>query len=222
MEIEDIEFNAIKRICIELGTKLQVRLDGVDINFKCSLIGMEPHKYLIINAPVNMLSFARYKLRRGSKVVVRYLYRGSAFGFKSELLEDIYAPLKLLFVEYPEIIEEHNLRSDQRIECVLPIKIKINGEEKQGVILDLNREGCCCQIQKNEQGNETTAVQMEEKVYLTCYLPQTEGVYEIGATVKNIRMDNKQITFGMMFNDIKPEVKDVIGQYMLAITGMSV
>ncbi len=217
MQIEDLAFNTGKRISIELGTQLKIRIDGVDMSFTSNLIGMDPHKYLVIDAPISMLNYARHKLFQGSKIIVGYLYKGSAFGFRSELIEDIYTPLKLLFVEYPEIIEEQNLRG-QRIDCVLPIKIKINDEESRGVIVDINEEGCRYLAKKAEQDKELSSVHIDEQVTLKCNFPQTEGEYEISGKIKYIRMDEKQMILGVIYDEIEPEIKDIISQYMRSIT----
>ena len=217
MKIEDFNFNTGKRLSIEIGTQLQIKIDGIDFNSTSTLIGMEPDKYLIINAPATLLVFAKQKLLRGSKILVRYLYKGSAFGFKSELIEDVYTPLRLLFVEYPEIIEAHNLRSGERIDCVLPIKIKINNDERNGVILDINKNGCRCVVKKAEDDKELSSVEIDEQVTLMCQFPQIAGEHAISGKVRNIRRDRKQMTHGIIFHDIQPEIEDIIGRYMLAI-----
>ena len=221
MKIEDIKFNTGKRISIEIGTQLQIRIDGVASNYVSTLIGMEPDKYLIINAPLALLGYARQKLFRGSKIIVRYLYKGSAFGFKSELINDLYKPLKLLFVGYPEIIEEHNLRSGARIDCVLPIKMKINNDERNGVILDINETGCRCVVKKEEEDKELSYVQTDEQITLMCQFPLIEGEHAILGKVRNIRKDMKQMTLGIIFHEIEPEIENIIGRYILSIKELS-
>ncbi len=221
MTIEDFTFNTGKRISIEIGTQLQIQIDGVAFQYKSTLIGMEPDKYLIINASMALLSVARHKLYIGSKIVVRYLYKGSAFGFKTKLIDGLCEPLNLLFVGYPEIIEEYNLRSGERNDCVLPIKIKINNYEINGVIVDINEMGCSCVAKKGEEDKELSSVQIDEQATLMCQFPQIEGEHAILGKVKNIRRDKKQMTLGIMFHEIEPEIKDIIGQYILTIKDLS-
>ena len=203
---------------MELGTQLQIEIDGVDFNFKSTLIGIEPDKYLIINAPVTSpYGSIKHKYFRGNKIIVRYLYKGTVFGFQSELVKDIYTPLKLLFVKYPEIIEEHNLRSRERIDCFLPIKIKIKSEERDGVIIDINKGGCCCVSKEAVKDKELLSVEIDDQVTLRCQFPQIEGEQVILGKVKSIRRDKKQMTLGIMFHEIEREIKDIIDQYVLAI-----
>jgi c-di-GMP-binding flagellar brake protein YcgR len=216
MKIEDSDFNTGKRIAIELGTQLQIKIGGVDFNFKCSLIGIKPDKFLIINAPSPYGSI-EHKLFRGNKIIVRYLYKGTVFGFQSELVEDIYAPLKLLFVKYPEIIEEHNLRSQERIDCFLPTKIKIKNEERNGVILNITEVGCFCVFKGAVKGKESLSVQIDEQVTLRCQFPEIGDEQVFSGKIKNITGDKKQMTLGILFHEIEPEIEDIIVQYILAI-----
>ncbi len=217
MKIEDFDFNTGKSLSIELGTQLQIRIDGVDYHYKSTFIGMIPDKYLIVSAAGPMLINARHKLFRGNGILVRYLYKGSVFGFKSELVEDIYVPLKLIFLKYPEIIEEHNLRSGERIDCILPMKIITRNEEREGVILDINEWGCCCVAKIVKEDKNSSSIQIDEQVTLKCSFPQIEGEYAIMGRVRNIRSDKQQMTLGITFIDIAPEIKDIIGQYIRAI-----
>jgi hypothetical protein len=216
MKSEDFDFNKGKRISIEPGTQLQIRIDGIDYNFKSTLIGMEPDKYLIINAPFAMLPYASHKVFRGNKILVRYIYKGSVFRFQSEFIDDIYNPLKLLFVKYPEIIEVENLRSGERIDCVLPIKIKIKSEERDGVILDIHNGGCCCVVKKVAEDIELSSVQIDEKVTLMCQFPQIEGEHVILGKARNIRRDKKQMILGIIFHEIEPEIVDIIDNLKVA------
>ncbi|RPH52100.1 MAG: flagellar brake protein [Desulfobacteraceae bacterium] len=217
MKIKDFKFNTGKRISIEIGTQLQIQIDGVAFQYISTLIGMEPDKYLIINAPMALLGYARHKLYIGSKIVVRYLYKGSTFGFKSKLIDGLYEPLKLLFVGYPEVIEEYNLRSGERIDCVIPIKIKINNDKIDGVIVDINEMGCCCVAIKGDEDKELSFVQIDEQATLMCQFPQIEGEHAILGKIRNIRRDKKQMILGIMFHENDPEIENIIGQYILAI-----
>jgi len=222
MEIEDFDFNTGKRIAIELGTELQIKIEGVNFSFKSTFIGIKSDKYLIINVPVtSTYGSIKHKYFQGTKIIVRYLYKGTVFGFQSELLEDIYNPLKLLFVKYPEIIENHNLRSHERIDCLLPIKIKIKDEEKDGAVLDISIRGCCCVFKGTANDKELLSVQIDEQIPLMCQFPSIEGEQLILGKVKSIKKDKQQIVFGIKFHEIDTKIEDIINQYILAIKGLS-
>ena len=214
MEIEDFQFNTGRRIAIEPGTELQIKVDGVDYVLKSTLIGIESDKYLIIDVPTNSLyGSINHKYFRGNKIVVRYLYKGTVFGFQTELIEDIYTPLKLLFVKYPEIIENHNLRSTERVDCYLPTKVKINEEEIEGITLDINKKGCGCVFKGTVKSN----FQIDELITLRYKFPQIEDEQLALRKVKSIRKDKKQIRLGIIFHEIDSAIEDIIDQYIRSI-----
>ncbi len=219
MDIENIDYNTGKRISIESGTQLQIEIEGVAYRFKSVLIGMEPDEYLIIKTPMvpsdAPFGSIKHKLFRGSQIVVRYLYKGIVFGFQSKLIEAIYTPIKLLFVEYPKIIEHHDLRSQVRVDCLLPAKIKIKDEEKHGVILDISKKGCRYRIKALED-EKLPSIQIDEKITLRLQFPGIEDEHLVSGKVKNISRDYQEMSLGIEFHEITPEVQNIISQYILA------
>ncbi len=59
----------------------------------------------------------------------------------SKLIEAIFTPIRLLFVEYPKIIEHYDLRSHERMDCFLPAGTKIKDKDKEGAVLDISQKG---------------------------------------------------------------------------------
>lgn len=221
MEIENINFDSGRRIAVDLGTQLQIQIDTIEFKFKSNLVGIVPDKFLIIGVPP-MSSYgniASYKYIRGTKIIVRYLYKGNVFGFQTELIEDLYRPLKLLFLAYPQIIETHNLRSLERVACLLPVKITIKDEETEGVIEDVNVSGCRCVFKgpSNQENTELLAVEINDGVSLQCHFPDTEGEQTLKGNIRSIQRDADQLSVGIKFEDINPEVEQVIGKYIMAV-----
>jgi c-di-GMP-binding flagellar brake protein YcgR len=215
------DFDKGKRISIELGTQLQISIGGVSGNFKSTLVGMELEKYLIIVAPVVVSPYGSIKEKffRGNTITVRYLYRGTVFGFQSQLIEDIFVPLKLIFIKYPKIIAEHNIRSQERIHCFLPVKAKIKSEEKEidGVLLDISVGGCCCTYKKSNKDKTFSSVEVDEQVSLRLQFPQIEGEQVVFGKAKNIKADKEHMTLGIVFYEILPQLKEIIAQYINAV-----
>jgi len=225
MNVENIDyFDTGKRISIELGTQLQIEIEGVAFRFKSVLIGMEPDEYLIIKTPMvpsdAPFSNIKHKLSRGSQIVVRYLYKGTVFGFQSKLIEAIFTPLRLLFIEYPNIIEHYNLRSQDRVDCFLPAKIKIKEEEKHGLILDISKKGCRYRI-KALKDEGLPSIQLDEQITLRCQFPGIEDEQVFSGKVRNINRDKEETTLGIEFHEIAPEFQNIIAQYILNIKEFS-
>jgi hypothetical protein len=223
MDIELLDFDGGKRVSIELGTHLQFVVEGVTGNFKSHLIGMEPDRYLIIKAPLSTpYGSIRHKLFRGNKVIVRYLYKGTVFGFQGELVEDVYAPLRLLFLRYPKIIEEHNLRSSERVSCLLPIRARFEDgdEDIDGFITDLSESGCCS-VYKKVKGVKLPSVDIDDHLTVLCQFPKSDNEQLIPGRIKDIKSDKDHLSLGIMFEGIDLRLRNIIVQYITAIKELS-
>jgi len=228
MEAENVDYLVTgRRILIELGSQLQIEIDGVTFRFKSVLVGMESDEYLIIKTPMvpsnAPFTSIKQKLFPGIQVIVRYLYKGTVFGFQSKLIEAISTPVRLLFVEYPKIVENYDLRSQERTDCFLPVKIKImdkEDKEEHGAILDISERGCRCLI-KALKDEKLPSAQIDDQITLTCQFPGIEGEQVVSGNVKNISRDKRQMILGIEFHEIVARVKDIIAQYLSNIKQLS-
>lgn len=218
MKLENLEnvdhFYIGKRILLELGTQLQIEIEGVASRLKRTLVGMEPDNYLIIKTPGDPpFGSIKHKLFRRSQFTVRYLYRGTVFGFQSKLIEAISIPTRLLFLEYPNIVENCDLRFHERIDCLLPAKIKIKDEENHGAILDISERGCRYLI-KALKGEKLPSVRIDEQITLRCQFPGIESEQVGTGKVRTMKMDERETDLGIEFHEIGPEVQNIIVQYI--------
>ena len=216
MKIHDIVHSNIgKDIFIEIGAQLQIEIEGVASRFKSSVVGIEPDEYLVIKTPIISPRFGsiKHKLFPGSKIVVRYLHKGTVFGFKTKLIEAISSPIRLLFVEYPDIIEHHDLRYHKRIDCSLPARIEMKGEERKGTILDISEKGCRHRM-KTFKGEKLPPIQIDEEITLFCKFPGIEGEHEVLGIVKNINKDKHEMVLGIVFHEITPDVQKILTHFI--------
>ena len=225
MEAENVDYLFTgRRILIELGSQVQIEIEGVGFRFKSTLVGMESDEYLIMKTPMvpsnAPFTSIQHKLFPGTQVVVRYLYKGTVFGFQSKLIEAISTPVRLLFVEYPKIVENYDLRSQERTDCFLPAKIEIRKKEEHGAILDISEKGCRCLIRALE-GKKLPSTQVDEQITLTCQFPGIQGEQVVSGKVKNISKDKREMILGIEFHEIAARFKTIIDQYLSNIKQFS-
>ncbi len=104
-----------------IGIPLHVETEGVSIRTKSTSIGYFSDKYLVIKYPIASVSTATM-LKEGSRITVRYLDKGTVFAFQSDVIGIVSKP-DVLFISYPQRIEQHSLRSAGRVDCHLPCRI---------------------------------------------------------------------------------------------------
>lgn len=217
---EDDNLGTEKRVSIELGGQLQVEIKGIPARHQTTFIGMELNEYLIIKEPnfphKLRISGIKHKLFPGNKITVRYVYKGSVFGFQTKLIEALYTPKRLLFIEYPKAIEKHDLRSTKRIDCYLPAITTIKDIETQGIILDINAKGCRCLI-KAAKDMKLPVLQNDDQIALRCHFPGNKDEQMVSGRVKNINRENQETTLGIQFQEMTVELHSIIEQYISAV-----
>lgn len=209
-----------KGIDIEPGTPLQIEIEGIAFRFASTFIGMEAQEYLILKVPEvpreAPIRNIRTKLISGVHLVVRYLNEGSVIGFRSQLSEAIFAPHKLMFVKYPKTIEQHDLRSDKRVNCTIPVKIVIDNKNYKGTMLDISKKGCRY-LTRDLRETNLLSLKKDDQISLLCQFPGVKDEQVVPGKVKNIKKTALELSLGIQFQKMAPDVKGIVDQYIFAI-----
>ncbi len=109
------------RLAIELGINIKLNIQGLGQNLSSKFIGLESPQYIIVKIPAAVShSTIVQTLVPNTRVVVRYVYNGTVFGFNTHILQAFFVPMYVLFLAYPKSITEQNIREHQRIACIFP------------------------------------------------------------------------------------------------------
>jgi hypothetical protein len=208
-------FDYGKRISLEIGVPFQLKLVDVAFPLQSVLVGMEIDEYLIIKIP-SQFSNVKHKLYPGVEIIVRYIYQGIVFGFQTKLTDVIFKPVKLLFLEYPKIIEHHELRSHKRAHSIFPATIQIKDKISNGAIIDISKSGCRCHILATPK-NLLPPAQIDEDILLTCKFPGLNGDHKIMGIIRNIEKSRKDLIMGVEFKFIEEKINDHINNYIYSI-----
>ena len=121
---KDIELNSKRNnIYVETGTEMSLATGDLDFSGKCTYVGRRENQYIVVTPPSNF-SANENKLLQADRLMVRYLFEGDIFEFKSKLLEIKSNPLMLLLLQYPVSVEKKELRSQKRISCFISAKME--------------------------------------------------------------------------------------------------
>lgn len=193
---------------MEIGTILQIQISGTNARIKSELIGIEKKKYLIIKMPpVKALGNTLNTFYKGNDIVIRYLYKGTVFGFQTQIVNTIFDPAKLIFVKYPKKFENYELRNNKRIDCYLPAGIKISDNTIEGRITDISREGCQFIVETSKIINSVKILQIEAEIGVCFQLPGVEKEFIITAQQKNIKRDRNNVNIGLWFINMDADVQ---------------
>jgi len=204
-----------KRISLDIGTKIHLEIEGVAIPLESYMVGMEPDNYIILKTP-RPYPTIKQKLYQGNQCIVKYIFQGTVFAFQTKIIDSISQPFRLLFLEYPKIIQHHDLRDYRRIDCVIPARIVVKDEEKMAAVVDVSKRGCRVQIQIYP-GDRVPSIVINDEVSLWAKFPGVEGDLEIHGRVRNIRKSRHEMVLGVVYQEIPREAQEKIAGYLLSV-----
>jgi hypothetical protein len=207
---------------ITIGTELLVEFQDFTLKTKSELVGMRPGQYLII-VMQNDMSGLRTDTLKNSQLIIRYLYRGSVYGFRTNVLNLLNSPDRLVFLSYPKKLEEFRVRSSPRFECILPAVTSVEGLDADTVIIDISIDGCRCVV-KSANLEDSDAfykkMDMNREAALKVQFPGTGESYELTGSIRNISKDADRVAFGILFGPLKTETRKKLEEFISLISAV--
>lgn len=206
---------------INLGTELLIEFQDLNTRIKGRLAGMEGSSYLIIKFSSKDLPVEPEELKNYS-IIIRYLFKGSVYGFRSSVLNAISIPSALLFVTYPELIEGFNFRANPRFECILPAEATFGSKTFETVIVDISQDGCRCVIKTDSLDKDALycAIDLEKTAYIGIMLPGADRRIYLKAAIRNLNKDDDRVIFGARFESMPDVVKSGLDSFISLISSI--
>lgn len=205
--------------CASIGTKILLEVEGNLKRFICILVGYSKDRFILVTTPSSEHLFsARPALFADCRVNVRYIEDGRAIGFQSRLMKSTEEPARLLFLSYPEKIEDHELRANKRAACSLPAELSIEGEACSALIIDINKDGLRLHVKGNEKFSgflEPTPVGKE--CILRFFLPGVSAPIDVVGEVRNHEHRETCSAVGIKYIKISDEDRQSIFEFELKL-----
>ncbi len=202
--------NRSQRLFIELGTALLLEPDTPERSATSQLIGMQVGSYLIVQLTEN--NWGQTQLTVGETLSARYVLSDDVFEFKTSVIRMIDDPDYLLFLDYPEVVNSCNIRTEKRVECFLPVRITLDRFCVSGVIVNINQNGCLCMVD-NAPFTDTCSL---EQMNLDLLYGQSQTL-SIKADIRSIRKKGTQTSMGLMFKNLDGFSKNVLSALVPAL-----
>jgi c-di-GMP-binding flagellar brake protein YcgR len=222
------------KIDLDVGSQLTIDLKSRLNKIKASYVGMAHGEYLIIkidtlHAPQNIHS----SLHKGYPLTIRYLSKGKVYGFHTAILHVIFNPDKLIFIDYPNKIEEQNIRSQKRVTCSFNSKVSFEDIEFKGIIVDISKNGCkFTTIADEKSDNELIGKNLNdfaikcsltpEKIKLGMKLPGSKNEISITCKQRNLSKDTNYATLGLEFTSMSEEDSIILYDYLLDMSALPI
>lgn len=199
---------------IEIGCQLFIQTNTLNERIPTFLVGVIPQSGLIIKTPY--IQGLECGLVSGDQIVIRYVFMGEVFGFKSKVMTSIAFPFKLTFISYPEKIEKLSLRKKTRIICNIPSQLLYRELEIKGVVADMSSDGVLF-VAKTTDNENHMHLSINAEVALMIPLMGVDGKTRIDGVIKNFRINDRLLKIGIRFKNLSHEIEQKLEKYVNAI-----
>ncbi|WP_417448098.1 flagellar brake domain-containing protein [Idiomarina abyssalis] len=205
--------------------------DMIDVEFasaakvrtKLQLVGFDTGKYLLLKQP-NPRTEGSYSdvLFEGNPVIVRLVLEGETgecIAFKTKIRAVTNFPFRLLYLEYPEQVENRALRAQKRVRTHIPVDVTADNSQAStkkklasGVIVDISSAGCriVFKATPNEAGNVT---HMNIKVGIGS--GAHKEALSLSGQIMNQRKERGMISVGVRFTDDEAHINNVFDHLLI-------
>jgi c-di-GMP-binding flagellar brake protein YcgR len=209
-----VQLDKANNIYIDIGNRVYLEIDGVNFSAICIFIGMLRDEFMIITFPKQYKTI-KNQLFSGNKMVVKYLYDGSVYAFKTSVIETITSPIKAIAIEYPKVVQQRELRVVKINDVVIPGKFEAKNIEFKAVVFDISKKGCRFTY-KDKKSNVTA---LRESALLRVYMQFPGVADEIGvmACIRNVKKEHGKLSIGAEFQDITKPFLTALMHFLYSI-----
>lgn len=199
------------------GKEVIVRVPGLQQSYRGKIVGIDPYDYII--AKVRLPSAVRRELNFGGELILKYVNKGTVYGFKAPVLNAITSPAPLVFFEYPDIIEKLALRRTSRMNCNIDSMLHTTDDEVECLVVNVSETGCKISARAGKR-DMLQQTKVDDALIVAMNLG-TFGELKVAIAVKNISHEKGIMSLGCMFLDITKEEMKTIRDYLNKIARLT-
>lgn len=109
-------------LTVGLSLKLSLTLNGQKGMYGSTLLGWKDYAWLVCEWPSQIGHGA--DIPNGTPCTVSYLHEGKLVGYRTEIRDMLTSPVPLLFIAFPQSVEEMHLRKHTRVSSCEPIVLE--------------------------------------------------------------------------------------------------
>lgn len=213
-----------KKLKIEVGASLMMEFHYTAKGEKRALqnitahfAGLEHGKYILVRLSENIEKY-HYVFNSLEFVLVKYILKGTAYVFQTELLDKTNTPVPLIYLAYPENFDSQSLRKTERVKLNPVAKLDTGRKTARGQVIDISPLGARVDLVEKVP-NPGAVFPKDLELELSFSLPGLSEPISTKARVMWSRTIESDWCVGLMFIDLPPEAKTGIQRFITSVKG---
>lgn len=196
-------------LVVDAQLQLLIEDHGESAQVTATLRGYKVSEYLLLEIPDDTDA----PLYPGARCVARYSPGMGELGFVTRIQLVYESPATLIFVGYPDILQEYARRKDERLRVCVRGALKIGEQRLQGTVRDLSRGGCAFVVKS--PGRDFA---VGDQVELMLQLPGEPRFTKVDGTVRRAKAasrsqhDTRWLGIQFTFDDETEHVRERIAR----------
>jgi hypothetical protein len=182
----------------------EITLERDRMSSRAIVRGWREDAYLLLEVPD-----LRWKQKSADPIVCRMSHSGKYYGFTTNFIASL-QEINLGVFEYPADIIDNTLRSAERYQVTIPVKLtakfKNNTFEYEGLITDISKGGCLLKSSRALKSNETFT--------LSGTFPTKESFDNIVMTALSSEGHDAHFVVRCRFDVVPPEAEQAIARFL--------
>jgi len=138
--------------------KISLTLQNRKTMFGSTLLGWKDHAWLVCEWPLQLGHDT--DIPKGTPCTISYLHDGKLVGYRTEIRDLVSSPVPLLFIAFPQTVEEMHLRKHHRVSSCEPVLLIRrdagarsassipSSDYAGGMLRDMSQGGCSVALTK--------------------------------------------------------------------------
>ena len=202
----------LDRLC---GNQVSIAFGKDDKQYFVPCLGVCTGKFFMTQVPIE--SGVDKKLTPGNAAVIRFVESGMVCGFKVNVQHVIMHPFRLIFFDYPDVLEVINLRASERITLFLKATLQKDGKNFEGAIRDLSNGGCFF-VMNYWQDPFWDDLRMDSSLFIKFKMHDDKPPIELKCKPVRISKDKDELSLGLSFDGNSQELLDRVANFITYVS----
>jgi len=195
--------------------------DPKQVRYKSKILGWHENSFVLLTLPT--LNGTPVTWKPGTSTIVKFIHKGNVYAFKSKTIKHQYQPTPIIFLKFPDDIENVSLRKSKRIQTHLACSLfplihtitmddddenDENEHESNATTIDLSSEGALIEFHQDH-----SQFIIGDRLGLNIDLPDGTYIDGLISELRNIRIDSGKKLIGVKFLDTNKDAFDSLAAF---------